>query len=119
MPKVFFANNETYHASAILVAHTCKKLGLPHFSKAAVASLLEDSHREVDDQSRQSAIFSRTEALVMESAALCRNRAGTLVNAADIEAALRARTLRHDYPDQRLQESITDGDRLIRKNWPT
>lgn len=109
----FFANNETYHASAILVAHTCKKLGLPHFSKAAVASLLEDSHREVDDQSRQSAIFSRTEALVMESAALCRNRAGTLVNAADVEAALRARTLRHDYPDQRLQESITDGDRLI------
>jgi len=31
----------------------------------------------------------------------------------DVEAALRARNLRHDYPEQRLQESISDGDRLI------
>ena len=67
----------------------------------------------MDDQSRQSAIFARTEALVMEGAAVCHARAGILVDAADIEAALQARNLRHDYPDQRLQESITDGDRLV------
>jgi predicted ATP-dependent protease len=35
------------------------------------------------------------------------------VDAVDVGAAVQARTLRHDYPDQRLQESITDGDRLI------
>jgi len=109
----FSANAQTYSASAVFVAHTCQKLGLAHFSASAVARLLEDSHREVDDQSRQSAIFARTEALVMESAAVCKARAGTLVESADIEAALQARNLRHDYPDQRLQESITDGDRLI------
>jgi predicted ATP-dependent protease len=109
----FAASPQTYQACAILAAHTCKKLGLPHLSAAAVARLLEDSHREVDDQARQSAIFARTEALVMESAAVCRARAGTLVEAADIEACLAARNLRHDYPDQRLQESIADGDRLI------
>ena len=109
----FSANAQTYSASAVFVAHTCQKLGLTHFSASAVARLLEDSHREVDDQSRQSAIFARTEALVMESAAVCKARAGTLVESADIEAALQARNLRHDYPDQRLQESITDGDRLI------
>lgn len=109
----FAANAQTYGASAVFVAHTCKKLGLPHFSASAVARLLEDSHREVDDQSRQSAIFARTEAVVMEGAAVCRARVGRLVEAADIEAALQARKLRHDYPDQRLQESITDGDRLI------
>jgi predicted ATP-dependent protease len=67
----------------------------------------------VDDQTRQSAIFARTEALVMESATLCRARAGTLVEARDVQAALLARKLRHDYPDQRLQETITDGDRLM------
>ncbi len=109
----FAANAETYAASAVFVAHTCRRLGLPHFSAAAVARLLEDSHREVDDQTRQSAIFARTEALVMEGAAVCRARAGGVVDAPDVEAALQARTLRHDYPDQRLQESITDGDRLI------
>jgi predicted ATP-dependent protease len=109
----FLASAETRRASSIFVAHTCKKMGLPHFSAAAVARLLEDSHREADDQARQSAIFARTEALVVESAALCRARAGTLVEAPDVDAALRARTLRHDYPEQRLQESIAEGERLI------
>ncbi|MCR4305372.1 MAG: AAA family ATPase [Gallionella sp.] len=119
----FLSSDETRRTSAIFVAHTCRDLGLPHFSAAAVARLLEDGHREVDDQSRQSAIFAHAEALVMESAALCRARAGRLaeapvveepvVEARDVEAALAARTLRHDYPDQRLQESIAEGDVLI------
>ncbi len=109
----FSASADTRRASAIFVAHTCRKLGLPHFSAAAVARLLEDGHREADDQSRQSAIFARAEALVVESAALCSARSGKLVEAADVEAALAAHTLRHDYPDQRLRESIAEGDLLI------
>ena len=109
----FSSNAETRRASAIFVAHTCRDLGLPHFSAAAIARLLEDGHREVDDQSRQSAVFARTEALVMESATLCRARGGHLVETEDIAAALAARTLRHDYPEQRLQEAISLGDLLI------
>lgn len=109
----FPATAETRAASAVFVAHTCQKLGLPHFSAAAVARLLEDSHREVDDQARQSAIFARTEALVTECAALCRARQGSRVEADDVDAALTARRLRHDYPEQRLRESIAEGERLI------
>ncbi|NDP39222.1 MAG: AAA family ATPase [Rhodoferax sp.] len=109
----FLANAKTYNASAVFVAHTAARLGLPHFSASAVARLLEDSHREVDDQLRQSAIFAHTEALVIEAATVCRMRAGTLVEAADIESALQARKLRHDYPDQRMQEAITEGEWLI------
>lgn len=109
----FLSSAETRRASSIFIAHACQELGLPHFSAAAVARLLEDSHRDTDDQSRQSAIFSRTEALVVESAALCRAHASLLVEAADVEAALHARISRHNYPDQRLQESIADGDVLI------
>jgi predicted ATP-dependent protease len=109
----FSSSAETRRAMATFVAHTCRQLGLPHLSAAAVARLMEDGHREVDDQSRQSAIFARTEALVMESAALCRVRAGRLVEAEDVEAALAARIKRHDYPEQRLQEAFTEGDLLI------
>ncbi|MEI8385072.1 MAG: ATP-binding protein [Nitrosomonadaceae bacterium] len=109
----FTATDETRHDSSILVAHTCRDLGLPHFSAGAVARLLEDSHRQVDDQSRQSAIFARAEALVMESAALCQSRAGSRVELIDVESALSAHTLRHDYPEQRLQESIAEGEVLI------
>ena len=109
----FSSSAETRRAMATFVAHTCHQLGLPHFTAAAVARLLEDGHREVDDQSRQSAIFARTEALVMESAALCRVRAGRLVEPADVETALVARIKRHDYPEQRLQEAFAEGDLLI------
>ncbi len=109
----FSSTDETRRAFAVFVAHSCKNLGLPHFSSGAVARLLEETHRVVDDQSRQSAIFARAEAEFAESAGLCRQRAGVLVDAADVEAALRARIRRHDYPAQRMQESIRDGEVLI------
>ncbi len=109
----FLTDAETRRAMGTFVAHTCRQLGLPHFSASAVARLLEDGHREVDDQSRQSAIFARTEALVMESAAWCRSRGGRLVEAEDVDAALVARTRRHDYPEQRMQEAFAEGELLI------
>ena len=109
----FVASADTRRASAIFVAHACREHGLPHFSAAAVARLLEESHREADDQTRESAIFARTEALVMESAAICRARGPGLVTVADVEAALAAHTARHDYPEQRLREEIAEGDVLI------
>jgi predicted ATP-dependent protease len=80
-----------------------------------VARLLEESHREAGDQARESAIFGRTEALVMESAAICRARGPGLVAAADVEAAIAAHAARHDYPEQRLREEIADGDVLIER----
>jgi predicted ATP-dependent protease len=109
----FTADTSTYRSSAVFISHTCQRLGLPHFSNASVLRLLEDSHREVEDQLRQSAIFAHTEALVVECAAVCLARTGLQVEVADIEGALLARQRRHDYPDQRLQETVRDGDRLI------
>ncbi|MFZ0106572.1 MAG: ATP-binding protein [Thiobacillus sp.] len=109
----FAASPDTRRASSTFVAHACQQHGLPHFSAAAVARLLEESHREASDQTRESAIFSRTEALVMESAAVCRARGPGLVGAEDVETALAAHAARHDYPEQRLREAILEGDVLI------
>ena len=111
--EAFGATPQTRQTTATFIAHTGKKRGLPDFSAAAVARMLEQTHREADDQRRQSALFAQTEALAIESAALCRARSGTRVEAADIDAALQARTLRHNYPEQRLHETITDGERLL------
>ena len=109
----FAATDASRNATAIFVSHTCHKLGLPHFSAPAVCVLIEATHREAEDQTRQSAIFARTEALVMESAAMARARAAVRVEAMDVQAAIQARVHRHDYPEQRLQESIVDGERLL------
>ncbi len=111
--KSFMASAVTYHASAVFVAHLCHTSQLPHFSSQAVARLLEDSHREIEDQQRQSAIFGRTEMLVLESAAVCAARRGRVVEVKDIEAALQARMLRHNYPDVSLQEAIVEEEIAI------
>lgn len=109
----FRATADTHRATAIFVAHTCRKMGLLHFSAPAVAGLIEEMHREAEDQTRQSAIFARTEALVMESAGFAQARGAACVELGDVRAAVEARIHRHDYPEQRLQESITDGERLL------
>lgn len=109
----FIASAETYQASAVLVANICTAAQLPHFTAAAVARLLEESHREVEDQKRQSAIFASTEMLLLESAAFCNSRDGHRVEVADILAALQARLIRHNYPDLRLQETILEGEIAI------
>jgi predicted ATP-dependent protease len=109
----FIASQESRRSFAIFVAHSCQTLGLPHFSSAAVARLIENTHREVDDQARQSAIFAHSEALLIESAALCRARAAHQVDVVDVDAALAAGERRHDYPAQCLREAISDGEVLI------
>ena len=109
----FTANAGTHRASAIFVAHSCQRLGLPHFNADAVARLIECTHREVDDQTRQSALFSHTESLIIESGSHARQRSADKVQAADVDAAIAARNFRNGYIEQRLQESITDGERLI------
>ena len=109
----FRATPASSHATAIFVAHTCRRLGLLHFNAAAVAALVEETHRAAEDQSRQSAIFAHSEALVLEASSLARSRGAALVDAQDVLAARRAHTHRHNYPEQRLQETILDGERLL------
>jgi predicted ATP-dependent protease len=79
-----------------------------------LAALIEETHREADDQHRQSAIFARLEALVIESAARARQLGKATVALADVQGAKQARLHRHNYPEQRLQETLLDGERLLR-----
>ena len=109
----FKATAQTAHATAIFVAHTCQRLGLLHFSAAAVAQIIEDSHRHAGDQTRQSALFGLSETLVIESHAVAQRRSASCVEVADVQTARQARVLRLSYPEQRIQEAIADGDRVL------
>ena len=109
----FTATADSARATAIFVAHTCQRKALMHFSAEAVGVLIEETHREAQDQTRQSAIFALSEALVMESADLAQRRAARTVQAQDVYAAREARIHRLSYPEQRLQETIADGERLL------
>ena len=107
------ASEDTYRASSVFVAHCCHRHGLPHFNADAVARLIECTHREVDDQKRQSALFSHTESLVIESGSQAIQHGASHVQATDVDAAICARAARNGYTEQRLQDSITNGERLI------
>lgn len=111
----FLATPATHRATALFVAHCCAQRGLPHFGPEAVALLIEQSHREADDQGRQSARFAQAEALVIEAAAQCsmRSPSGALVQAADVQAALAAQRLRHNQTEEELHQTLAEGECLI------
>ena len=109
----FLAGPEVWHDTAVFVARTCERWGLPHFSSAATALLIEDSHRLAQDQFRQSAVFASTEALLMESATLAQARRAEAVAPADVQAARHARECRHNEPEQRLLDALAQGERVL------
>ncbi len=109
----FAAGPQAWHDTAVFVARTCERWGLPHFSAAATALLIEDSHRLAQDQFRQSAVFASTEALLMESASLARARQADAVQPDDVQAARRAREYRHNEPEERLLDALAQGERVL------
>lgn len=109
----FIADATTRHASAVFVAHTCSRYNLPHFTAAAVARLLEISHREINDQRRQSARYGNTEAIIVESGLYCQERGGEKVTEEDIDGAMRAREQRHNDPEEQMRRAITSGETVI------
>ena len=111
--ETFKATSESNRSIAIFVAHTCRRLGLLHFSAAAVAALIEETHREAEDQTHQSAIFASTEALVIESSVMAQSLGSACVQAQDVRAAKLARIRRHNYPEEQLQEMVASGERLL------
>jgi predicted ATP-dependent protease len=109
----FKATPETAHAMAVAVAHTCERQGLLHCSAAAVAQILEESHRAAGDQTRQSARIGVMQALVVESHALAQARGAARVQAQDVLAASQAQRARRDGLETRVQDSIASGERWL------
>lgn len=109
----FAASPQTWSDTAVLVARTCDRWALPHCAADAVAMLIAQSHRHAQDQHRQSAAFSVTEALVMESAVLARARQASLVQRTDVQQALLAHRHRHDEPEERLLDALAQGERVM------
>jgi predicted ATP-dependent protease len=78
-----------------------------------VTRLLLDMQREIDDQRRISARFGHMEGVLLEAASIASARSAATVTADDVEAAVRARRQRHDYPEQDLLDAIADGEVMI------
>ncbi|MEG0974012.1 MAG: ATP-binding protein [Comamonas sp.] len=110
----FKATPDTYRATAALMAQRCALYHLPQCDASAVARLLEQSHREADDQLRQSGQLNQLEALLIESAQRAKQSGtGRLVSAADVGAAITAHRQRHNAMEEALHDAIDDGEHMI------
>lgn len=110
----FPATAETRRALSAFIARRCRDLDLPACSAGAVARLLLEMQRLIDDQRHISTELGQLEALLIESAAFNRlHGSEAAITEADVEAALAARRERHDYPEQQMQESIEAGELMI------
>ena len=119
----FKATPATWRATAALMAQRCAQYRLPHCDAGATARLLEESHREADDQQRQSGRLNTLEALLIESAQYAQQEAQQaapaapagecLVREAHVEAAIAARRLRHNAMEEALHDAIAEGEHVI------
>jgi predicted ATP-dependent protease len=95
------------------IADLCRRDGLRPFARGAVARVIEQSARIVGDAQRLST-NERQIANLLQEAEHCANQAGrAVVGAEDVEAALDARTRRHDRLRDHYQKAIIENTLLI------
>lgn len=98
---------------AIFVGDLCRREGLLPFDAGAVARLVEESSRLVDDQEKLTTHFASVADLIRE-ASFWAGRAGRdMVTAEDVRRAVDERTARLDLAVERYVESVLNGVILI------
>lgn len=98
---------------ACFVAQVCRRDGLRHFTAAAVAKVIEHSHRLADDQMKLSARFNEVVEVIYEADVWAGLDGSLLVDASHVQRAIREQWNRSALPEVRLQEMIRRGTILV------
>jgi predicted ATP-dependent protease len=105
------AHPENYAAVAGFIAQKCVQHQCTHFTKEAVAALIGALLRLEEDQTRMSTNFAFLERLLLESAAFAQGQ--PLVDAQHVHAALQEKSMRNQYFEAQIRDSIIDNELLI------
>lgn len=95
------------------IADLCRRDGLRPLASAAVARVIEQSARLVGDAQRLSSNTRYIANLLQEADHFAGSAGRTAIGADDVEAALLARTRRHDRLRDHYQQAILDNTLLI------
>lgn len=98
---------------ASFIAEVCRREGLKHLTAAAVARVIEHSHRLAEDQSKLSARFNEVVEVIYESNAWASQQGSAVVDAVDVDRAITEKTGRSALPEVRLQEMIERGSIMM------
>ncbi len=100
-------------AYAGFVCAVCQREGLRHFDRTAVARLVEQGSRSVDDQEKLSARFGRLRDVVVEADYWARQDNAELVRDEHVEKAINERVYRLNLVEERLREMIARGTLMV------
>jgi len=103
-------HNRSY---AAFVSRWVRENDLRHFDQSAVARLIEEGARLRDSQRKLSARLIEISDLVSEASFWAEKQGHELVQAADVDLAVRKREYRSNLLEQRIRELIDDGTIVI------
>ena len=96
-------------AYAGFICACCQRDGLRHFDRTAVARVVEQGSRMVDDQEKLSARFGRLCDLIVEADYWAGQAASSIVSAQHVERAIGEKIYRLNLIEERIRELITRG----------
>jgi lon-related putative ATP-dependent protease len=104
---------ENVTALACFISDYCNREGLRHFDTEAVARVIEQCARKVEDQNKLSTRFSDMVDLLIESNYWAAKEKAELVSGKHVERAVIEKTFRLNLIEKHLQEMIAEGTVLV------
>ncbi|NLV73769.1 MAG: AAA family ATPase [Chloroflexi bacterium] len=93
---------------ARFVAGLCRKEGLLHFTRDAVAYVIDAASRLVEDQKRLSTRMAQVADIIREAAYYAQKAGHNLVEVEDVRRSMMERIYRQDHTAERYRETIED-----------
>jgi len=95
------------------IATMCRNENLPHFTNKAVAKVIDYGTWLADDQEKLSITFNRIRDIILEAATWAKYNNHQLVEAEDVEQAIREKVYRSNMLETKVLEAIEDGTIMI------
>ena len=96
-------------AYAGFICACCQRDGLRHFDRTAVAKVVEQGSRMVDDQEKMSARFGQLRDLIVEADYWAGQAGSSIVSAQHVQRAIGERVYRLNLIEERIRELIARG----------
>ena len=106
-------NRETEHYYAQFVGDVARESELPPLAPTAVARIIEEGSRMVDDQRKLSTSLTSIRDLVIESSYWARRSHSTVIDAAHIDQAIKQRRRRNSLFIDHYNDQVRDGTLLL------
>lgn len=106
-------SQENINGLASFIHTHCKKHGLRHFDRTAVAKIVEYSSRLADHQEKLSTRFNQQVEIIYEADAWANIMGDALISAKHIQKAIYEKIYRSNLYEEKIQRSIDDGSILI------